>query len=606
MSLEYNYPYSSPSAQEVSDAFGSTTYTPTGVPTAIPRSPSDRANDQVWIGDHCRGDGSDETSGILAAIQRLPLATGGYIHIDRPVTFATGISLDRPIHFVGEGSSRWNNSYRPRSRLIYSGAGPWAFDFGDATVPAARGSGFKDINVEYNNTGFTGNLIQSHVLGFAGYNSVFMGINASNVPIYTAASLVALGKAHSYMFESCHFDYAQRGIYIYDDGSGALPNHIRCIASHFDNLVLAGIDHDPTLGNILGACLIACVFNPIVLSRTHAQGQPVLGVNIKAIGFFIGGCNFVPSNFDTNAWADCALKINGGRGVVSGCKFSQSGTSVRMLSGHAVINGCYFDGAIPIQLEGGALQTNGNINAFYGRPFSVSTAVKKGDIVIPTTPNGFCYRALGDGTTGAAEPTWPAATAGTVVSGGVTYYGQPTACILGLTVDGATGPHIEAQGDEYPSGYSYSYYTSGQSNTNSGWVAPYTDGTTFGVDGDKCVALRPNSDKASPKTTNYIITIKDGSTQKLFTNTGAAGSVTFTLPDNFNFRTIMELEFIAYVAQPIVVQRGAATNVILGPAGSVTSLTSAGGIGNSVKLKYDHSYSTVGAWRVTGMVGTWT
>lgn len=49
------------------------------------------------------------------------------------------------------------------------------------------------------------------------------------------------------------------------------------------------------------------------------------------------------------------------------------------------------------------------------------TAYSEGDIIIPTTRNGRRYRATTAGTSGTAEPTWPTATGGTVVDGGVTW-----------------------------------------------------------------------------------------------------------------------------------------------------------------------------------------
>lgn len=51
--------------------------------------------------------------------------------------------------------------------------------------------------------------------------------------------------------------------------------------------------------------------------------------------------------------------------------------------------------------------------------FAASTVFKAGDIVYPTTPNGFKYRVIRSGTTG-TEPTWPMDD-GVVLSGNVTF-----------------------------------------------------------------------------------------------------------------------------------------------------------------------------------------
>jgi|GEM_PF-6256373 len=53
--------------------------------------------------------------------------------------------------------------------------------------------------------------------------------------------------------------------------------------------------------------------------------------------------------------------------------------------------------------------------------WQASTAYSQGDIVKPTTPNGFYYRCTVAGTSDTAEPTWPTELGATVVDGGVTW-----------------------------------------------------------------------------------------------------------------------------------------------------------------------------------------
>jgi len=50
-----------------------------------------------------------------------------------------------------------------------------------------------------------------------------------------------------------------------------------------------------------------------------------------------------------------------------------------------------------------------------------STVYAKGDIVAPTTPNGYLYRCTVGGTTAASEPTWPTTFGNTVVDNGATW-----------------------------------------------------------------------------------------------------------------------------------------------------------------------------------------
>jgi hypothetical protein len=55
----------------------------------------------------------------------------------------------------------------------------------------------------------------------------------------------------------------------------------------------------------------------------------------------------------------------------------------------------------------------------YGIAFPSETALNEGEVVHPTTPNGYVYTASQAGTTGTSEPAWP--TSGTVQSGSVTF-----------------------------------------------------------------------------------------------------------------------------------------------------------------------------------------
>lgn len=54
-------------------------------------------------------------------------------------------------------------------------------------------------------------------------------------------------------------------------------------------------------------------------------------------------------------------------------------------------------------------------------PWESTTAYSSGTYAKPSTGNGFVYKALNSGTSGASEPTWPVVEGGTVVDGGVTW-----------------------------------------------------------------------------------------------------------------------------------------------------------------------------------------
>lgn len=57
----------------------------------------------------------------------------------------------------------------------------------------------------------------------------------------------------------------------------------------------------------------------------------------------------------------------------------------------------------------------------WGTPWAASTAFSAGDIVRPTSGNGYVYRAQNSGTSAGSEPTWPTTLGDEVTDSGVTW-----------------------------------------------------------------------------------------------------------------------------------------------------------------------------------------
>lgn len=92
-------------------------------------------------------------------------------------------------------------------------------------------------------------------------------------------------------------------------------------------------------------------------------------------------------------------------------------------------------GGAVCQIPTGILSTT----AFGGARWRPSHTYAVGDWVVPVVWNGLIYRCTTAGTSGAAEPSWPAATGGTVPDGGAvwTVYGlHPSLALTNLTLAG--------------------------------------------------------------------------------------------------------------------------------------------------------------------------
>lgn len=87
-------------------------------------------------------------------------------------------------------------------------------------------------------------------------------------------------------------------------------------------------------------------------------------------------------------------------------------------------------------------------NAF-SQTWAASTAYYAGDVVRPTTGNGFLYRAQGSGTSGSSEPTWPTTVGDEVADSGVTWTNVGVAIVQWDAADPSWGPGATFSGARY-------------------------------------------------------------------------------------------------------------------------------------------------------------
>ena len=154
------------------------------------------------------------------------------------------------------------------------------------------------------------------------------------------------------------------------------------------------------------------------------------------------------------------------------------GTSVTALAGVTVAN--YYTGAINGGASTGEVVSSGAPTA-PSTPWSSSTFIAQNGYVVPTSPNGFFYKATtGAASTGTTEPAWPTVAGSQITDGAVTWTCQSLAA---MAVKITTAGNLGGATFQYSSDGGVSY--NGTNLTVPAAIAPATYGsyllTAFGI-----------------------------------------------------------------------------------------------------------------------------
>lgn len=451
-----------------------------------------------WFG--AVGDGvNDDTAAVVATFAALkqknhvvsgtPAYMGTRVHFPsgRYLISADSLLISTTIHLriTGDGS-RCNTDYsQGNSAIIIHGAGT-SYGIKFLSGNRARNMTMEHISIEYDSDSFTGHVLNLDATG-ATLRNVYAGhagdqdVYGQTAKLLTANACIYLGAKEITLID-CMTDGSQYGIRGGDGGTSSASNI-----------------------NIIGG--LVCDHQIAGISTVSGQG-PYYGWTIQGVYFDVldldGDADPFPTTQPTNG-----LNINVEGFSVTGCWFSGANANARW-SGAAVI------------LSGVGSFTANKVEATLAEALRVGTSAND---VISYFSNG--------------------------LSGG----GSATACVIldkgtivgkdnSITVTGAAAIHVDINPnantnfvvdlgpDRCVSTVTTSYKTNSSGTSQQGRIvySSLRDASTSGpsVASDR-IRLVPLADgERVSKTADYTLTKKD--VGKVFTNTGATGTVIFTLP----------------------------------------------------------------------------
>lgn len=314
--------------------------------------------------------GADRTADIMAAIVSMranPVSilddiggviitaySSGILELGRGVFKITAntlkISQDLGLTIRGQGSRRTNNSVKAPTTLLITGTSAgYGIQFSNA---GARGATLEDLDVCYETSGFTGDVIDT--IGAPGLtlNRVMTGTfgTTGGTRLQTARSCLRMSYYEFVSARNCVFDGAVDGVWSDDvrvqNGNtgfvGSNNTFLNCVFYDFTGKMIKYPGNRAS--NSLN--IIGCTFNPIAVNCVNA-------IDIRNVeGLVLHGNHFVGSvaNHATSGWlylenviADCVANVLddlADAGTVSG-QINWSANRVACLAGLNVTGGVF-------------------------------------------------------------------------------------------------------------------------------------------------------------------------------------------------------------------------------------------------------------------------
>lgn len=266
---------------------------------------------------------SDNTAAIQAAINALPGTSGsprgGQLLLPNVYQCASSLTLNSSVgvELVGVGAEvdGYSGSL-PRSGLVFTGTGAGNFINGQSS----HGLSIRNMAVRYNNSGFTGALIDfGHDASATDSDyALIEKCTIGGVGVYSATQCIRLMDAILARVVGCHIQNAKAGWKGIDAGAGGYSNAHLIEGCSFDNLTVAAI-MNPGQQLAVKGCWFEGTNDGVSGGMPHAFYDDLPAAAIMEAVAFIG-CWFGDDIAASSAWIANVNGLFHGLSVL-GCDF---------------------------------------------------------------------------------------------------------------------------------------------------------------------------------------------------------------------------------------------------------------------------------------------